>query len=100
MGGNLVDYPGNVTARTAEMETFKIHLNSIILTQGASFCSADVTNFYLNTPMEWEEYVQVCISLIPDEIMNKYKIQDLINSKGHVLGRVQKGMYSLPRQGC
>jgi hypothetical protein len=57
LGGNLVDYPGDVSTRTAEMETSKMLFNSTISTPGARFCSADVTNFYLNTPMEHEEYV-------------------------------------------
>jgi hypothetical protein len=83
----------------AEMETIKLLLNSVVLTPGAAFCSGDVTNFYLNTPMEWEEYVQVHISLIPDEIIHEYQLHALIDSKGHVLGRVQKGMYGLLQVG-
>jgi hypothetical protein len=53
LGGNLVDYPGDVSMGMAEMETIKILLNSVVPTPGATFCSADVTNFYLNTPMDW-----------------------------------------------
>jgi hypothetical protein len=84
---------------TAEMEMIKILLNSVVSTQGAAFCSADVTNFYLNTPMEQEEYVCVHISLIPEEIIQEYQLQALINSKGHILGCVEKGMYGLPQAG-
>jgi hypothetical protein len=99
LGGNLVDYPGDVSVGTAEMETIKMLLNSVVSTPGAAFCSADVTNFYLNTPMDREEYIRVHISLIPNEIIQEYNLQELIDSKGHVLSRVQKGMYRLPQAG-
>jgi hypothetical protein len=99
LGGNLVDYPGNVSVGTAEMETIKLLLNSVVSTPGAAFCSANVTNFYLNTPMKLEEYVRVHISLIPDEIIHEYLLHELIKSKGLLLGCVQKGMYGLPQAG-
>jgi hypothetical protein len=97
LGGNLVDYPDDVSVGMAEMETIKILLNSVVSTPGAAFCSANVTNFYLNTPMDWEECVCVHISLIPDEIIQEYRLHKLLDSKGHALGCVQKGMYSLPQ---
>jgi hypothetical protein len=81
LGGNLVDFPGDVSIGTTEMETIMMLLNSVVLTQGAAFCSADVTNCYLNTPMDWEGYVQVHISLIREEIFCKYNLQALIDCK-------------------
>jgi hypothetical protein len=32
----------------------------------------DSTNFYLNTPMERPEFVQIPAHLIPEEIMEEY----------------------------
>jgi hypothetical protein len=55
-GGNLINYPGNVSTRTAELETRKILLNSVISTRDATFISVDIKNFYLNTPLERPEY--------------------------------------------
>jgi hypothetical protein len=52
LGGNLIDYPGDVSTRTADMDTIKIILNSTVSTPGAKFCSMDITNFYLNTKMD------------------------------------------------
>jgi hypothetical protein len=57
LGGNLINYPGNVSTRTAELETIKILFNSVISTKGAEFISIDIKNFYLNTPLERPEYV-------------------------------------------
>jgi hypothetical protein len=50
LGGNLINYPGNVSTCTAELETIKILVNSTISTPGAIFITADVENFYLETP--------------------------------------------------
>jgi hypothetical protein len=99
VGGNLIDYPGDVSVGTAEMETIKILLNGVVCTQGAHFCSADVTNFYLNTPMECHEFVHIPITLIPEEIIRKYCLHTLVDHKGFVLVRIEKGMYGLLQAG-
>jgi hypothetical protein len=49
VGGNLINYPGKVTTRTADMVTSKILWNSVLSTPGAKYCCADVKNFYLET---------------------------------------------------
>jgi hypothetical protein len=51
VGGNLIDYPGNVSTPTADMTTAKILFNSVISTPDARFMCTDVKDFYLNTPM-------------------------------------------------
>jgi hypothetical protein len=50
--------------------------------------------------MEQEEYVRVHISLIPNEIIREYQLQELINNKGYVLGHVQKGIIASCKQEC
>jgi hypothetical protein len=97
VGGNLIDYPGDISIGTAEMETIKILLNRVDSTLGTQFCSADVTNFYLNTPMDHHEFVHIPINLIPDEIVNDYRLHNLVDSKGFVLTHIEKGMYGLPQ---
>jgi hypothetical protein len=52
VGGNRIDYPGNVSTPTADLTTAKILINSVISTPGARFATADISNFYLNNPME------------------------------------------------
>jgi hypothetical protein len=99
VGGNLIDYPGDISIGTAEMETIKILLNGVVSIPGAQFCSADVTNFYLNTPMDRHEFVRIPFNLIPDEIVHEYRLHNLVDSKGFVLTRIEKGMYGLPQAG-
>mgnify|MGYP000332240842 CR=1 FL=1 len=51
VGGNLVDYPGDVSTKTADLTTAKILFNSVLSTPGAKFMGIDLKNFYLNTPL-------------------------------------------------
>jgi hypothetical protein len=60
--------------------------------------TADVKNFYLNTPMDRPEYMRISIKNIPQEIIDEYKVQDLIH-EGHVYCKIVKGMYGLPQAG-
>ena len=52
-GGNLIhDYPDDVSTETASLETFKMHLNSIVSTPGAQYMTNDISNMYINTPLD------------------------------------------------
>ena len=42
---NLIEYPGELTTRTADITTSKVMWNSAIRTPGARYESADVKNF-------------------------------------------------------
>ena len=52
VGGNRINYPFDVGTPTADLVLVKILLNSVISTPGAKFMTADVKNFYLNTPLK------------------------------------------------
>jgi hypothetical protein len=49
VGGNLIDYPGNISTKTAGLTTAKLLFNSIVSTHKARLMGIDVKNFYLNT---------------------------------------------------
>ena len=50
-GGNLIQYPGELTTQTADLTTAKLLWNSVLSTPGAKFMALDVGNFYLMTLM-------------------------------------------------
>jgi hypothetical protein len=52
VGGDRIDYTGDVSTKTADLPTVKTLLNSVISTPGARFMTGDLKDFYLNTPME------------------------------------------------
>ena len=69
VGGNLIDYPYELTTRTADLTTSKVMWNSVISTPGAKYACADVKSFYLMTPLDRFEYMQMRIDLVPQELI-------------------------------
>jgi hypothetical protein len=59
VGGNLINVPGDCGTPTVDMVTAKLHLNSVISTKGASYCTIDLKDFYLNTPLVRTEYMRM-----------------------------------------
>ena len=60
--------------------------------------TADITDFYLNTPLERKEYLRIQRKFIPDEAMQEFGF-DKYMVNGSVLFEVNKGMYGLPQAG-
>jgi hypothetical protein len=65
VGGNIIQYPGHVSTRSADITTSKCLWNSTISTEGDKYMCLDVKNFYLRTPMDSFEYMRIPIKLIP-----------------------------------
>jgi hypothetical protein len=65
VGGNLIDYPFELTTHITDMVSSKLLWNSIISTPGAHFGGANINNMYLNTPLNHYEYMKIPISLLP-----------------------------------
>ncbi len=51
VGGDRINYPGEVATPTADMLVAKMLFNSIISTRGAQFMTMDISNIYLMTPL-------------------------------------------------
>eukprot|EP00804_Cyclotella_cryptica_P000411 CCRYP_008709-RA/>CCRYP_008709-RA protein AED:0.43 eAED:0.43 QI:0/0/0/1/0/0/5/0/715 len=98
-GGNLIHYPDDVGTPTADLLLIKIFLNSVISTPGARFATADLSNFYLCTPMPRPEFGRVKLSDIPEEIIEEYKLRELATKDGWVYFRADKTHYGLPQAG-
>ena len=98
-GGDKVNYPDEVSTPTANLLLVKSHLNSVISTPSAKYLILDISNFYLNTPMERFEYARIPMADIPDEIITEYKLQQFVDQNDCVYIEIQKGMYGLPQAG-
>jgi hypothetical protein len=99
VGGNLIDFPGNTSTPTADLLTAKLLINSTISTSGAVFLGIDLANFYLNTPMADPEYMRLRLDIIPEEIIVKYNLRDLVDKEEWVYNEIRKGIYGLPQAG-
>ena len=98
VGGNLIQYPGDVSTRTADLTTTKILLNSVVSDNDAAFMTMDIRNYYLGTPLDRYEYMRFRLEMIPHEIRQQYQL-DAIAVDGWVYVEIQKGMYGLPQAG-
>ena len=97
-GGNLINFPCDVTTPTEDLITAKLIFNSVLSTKNAKLLFADIANFYLNNPMNRYEYMKLPLDIIPEEITQQYKLINLAH-KGFVYMEIQKGMYGLPQAG-
>ena len=66
MGGNLINFPGDVTTPTADLITAKLIFDSVLSTENTKFMCADIANFYLDDPMERYEYMKLPLDIIPE----------------------------------
>jgi hypothetical protein len=51
VGGDRINYPGEVATPTVELLVAKLLFNSVISTKGAQFMTMDISNFCLMTPL-------------------------------------------------
>jgi hypothetical protein len=98
VGGNLIDYPYELTTRTADMVSAKIMWNSVVSTLGAKFGGAGIKNMYLKTPLNRYEYMKMPMRLIPDDIIEHYGLREKALN-GYAYMGIRHGMYGLPQAG-
>jgi hypothetical protein len=98
VGGDRLDYSGNVANSTSGITTFKILISSTLSTEDAVMMMMDIKNYYLITPQPRFEYMKMMISRFPEEIIQKYNLNALAID-GWVYIEIRKGMYSLKQAG-
>jgi hypothetical protein len=98
VGGDRLDYSGNVATSTADITTFKILINSTLSTKDAIMMIVDIKNYYIGTPLPRFEYMKMPLSYFPEEIVQKYNLKALAVN-GWVYIEIRKGMYGLKQVG-
>ena len=96
--GNLINYPGELTTRMANLTTTKIMLNSILSTPNAKYVTADVKKIYLETPLDRYKYMWMPIKMIPEEIIQQYGLHEKCLN-GMVYMQIEKDMHGFPQSG-
>jgi hypothetical protein len=71
VGGDRLNYSGDVATSTADITTFKILINSTLSTTDAAMMMMDIKNYYLGTPLPRFEYMMLLLFLFPEEIIQK-----------------------------
>ena len=47
VGGNRIDYPGNIATPTTELQTPTLHLNSVVFDVAPAYMTIDTKDYYL-----------------------------------------------------
>jgi hypothetical protein len=98
VGGDRLNYYGDVATSTADITTFKILINSTLSAEDAAMMMMDIKNYYLGTPLPLFEYMKMLLSRFPEEIIQKYNLNALAVD-GWVYIEIRKGMYGLKQAG-
>ena len=76
------------------MRTAKLLFNSVIPTPGERFITLYLKYFYLKTPLPQPRYTKTKIDILPNEIIEKYNLRDIVHNK-YVYLKINMGMYGL-----
>jgi hypothetical protein len=98
VGGDRLDYSGDVATSTADITTFKILINSTLSTNDAAMMMMDIKNYYPRTPLSRFEYMKMLLSHFPEEIIQRYNLKALAVD-GWVYIEIRKRMYGLKQTG-
>jgi hypothetical protein len=98
VGGDILDYSGDVATSKANITKFKIIINSTLSTEDAAMMMMDIKNYYLRTPLPQFEYIKMLLSRFSEEIVQKYNLNALA-VKVWVYIEIRKGMYGLKQVG-
>ncbi len=97
-GGNLIKYKEELSVRTADINTAKIHWNSVISMDAAMYMCLDIGNFYLTAALEYYKYMRIPLALLPIWIIEQYDLKE------HALNRfvhleMRRAVWGLPQAG-
>ena len=73
--------------------------NNVVSTPEVKFMTIDISNMYLNTPLEEYQYMRFNINMIPQEVIDHYKLQNKTTNNGWVYCEICKAIYGLKESG-
>lgn len=76
------------------METIKAHWNTVVSMKDARYCTGDISNMYLMSDLVASEYVKFNYSLIPQRIIEHYKLDKIVENS-FVYTKINKAWYRL-----
>ena len=80
------------------MLTAKLMWNSVISTPGARYAGMDIKNFYLGTPMDDYEYMNMPLKMFPEHVRKQYNLMEH-EKNGFVYLEIRRAIYGLPQAG-
>jgi hypothetical protein len=97
-GGNLINYPDELSTRTADLTTSKLMWNSVLSTEGAKYMCLDIKNFYLTAPLDCFECMKMPIILFPNWTVKQYYLLEHVKNR-YIYLEMQQAIWGLPQAG-
>ena len=94
MGNFITNFTGKISTKTAGLKLTKLHWNSVLSTKNAKYMTVNISNMYLNTTLDWFKYMRMPITDIPQEILYKYDLQDIVSHEW-IYMEIRKALYLL-----
>jgi hypothetical protein len=82
----------------ADLDSAKLHWNSVISKKWVKYMCRDINNFYLTARLEYFEYMWMPLKLFLIWIQEQYDLQRLAH-KGYVHLEMQQAVWGLPQAG-
>ena len=97
-GGNLIDCDGELSVLTANIDTAKLHWNSVVSTALAKYMCIDINSFYLSAALEYYEYMKIPLALFPRWIIQQYELERHMHN-GYIYLELIRAVWGLPQAG-
>ena len=82
VGGNFLDFTGNISALSASVTIAKCVFNILVSTPEARCILANIKHFYLNNILPDPEFMWIPLKIVPQDIIDTYDIKALVEVKG------------------
>jgi hypothetical protein len=74
VGENLINYKSSVSVQNADLDTVKLHWNSMIRTALAKYICLDIKHFYLTAVLKYFDYIKIPLTSLPLWIAEHYDL--------------------------
>ncbi len=92
----MINYKASSLVCTADLDTTKLHWNSVISTALAKYMCLVIKNFYLTAAPEYFEYMKIPLTLLPKWIVKQYNLtQHALNDFVHL--EMRRAVWGLPQ---
>ena len=96
--GNFITNNGELSVRTADVNTAKLHWNSVVSTPNAKYMCLNIKKNYLTAALEYFEYMKMPLSLFPKWIVKQCNLTTHAKD-GWVHLEMRRTVWGLPQAG-
>ena len=97
-GGNLIDNTRELSVPTANIDTAKLHWNSVVSTALAKYMCINIKSFYLSAALEYYEYMKIPYALFPQLTIKQYGLEKHKHN-GYIFFEIHRAVWGLLQAG-